>query len=117
MAWSEGAERENRGDSLSEQWLCAHTLSGSSGSCTSTTVYIAVATVYSCGLQFAHFTAGQAEAQKGQDLGQVPEPQWSGPALEIVLEEAAKVGQAGNWLSESSFLFWSVFDLLPCLNN
>ena len=92
-------------NSCSEHWLCAHTLSASSGSCTATTVYT------------AHFTAGQAETQKGQDPGQVPQPWWSGPALEPVLEEAAKVDQAGNWLSESSFLFWSVFDLFPYLNR
>lgn len=27
------------------------------------------------------------------------------------------MGQAGNWLSESSFLIWSVFDLFPSLNR
>lgn len=57
------------------------------------------------------------KVQKGQDPGQVPQPWWSGPALEPVPEEAAKVGQAGNWLSESSFLIWSVFDLFPSLNR
>ena len=59
-------------NSRSEHWLCAHTPQHP-WAAAQPQVYTAVATIYSCGLQFAHFTAGQAEAQKGQDPGQLPQ--------------------------------------------